>query len=360
MFMIIYYMKPTRGAFRDYWIDAQGETLESMLLDSNAEKIDVMERPEIISKLPCLEGNHILELGAGIGRFTGFFGEKSARVVAVDFLGKSCEENRKRNGHLKNVEILCQDVTELSLPDGSFDLIFSNWLLMYLSDEEVLRFAKHCIKWLKPGGTLFFRESCFHRSGDSSRSFNPTEYRSPIQYFDIFCSSVVSEFCFRLVDHGIIAAYVLLKKNHNQFFWKFRKGRHLVDTDLCETPEIDEEQFTATLGMSSINGYVRKLVLFCGNYFDLQVIENNNDNRQFFTHVVAPRCRYGPPMTDCTKLINVSFDFFSAIESLQFLSRSFDVVIVKDILRLSVTDQLVLREKVRRWVHRDDDIKWRL
>jgi phosphoethanolamine N-methyltransferase len=34
---------------------------------------------------------------------------------------------------------MCADVTspDLKIQDNSFDLIFSNWLLMYLSDEEV-------------------------------------------------------------------------------------------------------------------------------------------------------------------------------------------------------------------------------
>jgi hypothetical protein len=43
------------------------------------------------------------------------------------------------NGHYKNIEFKCADVTspELKIPRASVDLVFSNWLLMYLSDEEV-------------------------------------------------------------------------------------------------------------------------------------------------------------------------------------------------------------------------------
>lgn len=47
----------------------------------------------------------------------------------------------------------------------SIDFIFSNWLLMYLSDEELKAFAEKMLSWLRPGGLLFFRESCNHRSG---------------------------------------------------------------------------------------------------------------------------------------------------------------------------------------------------
>jgi phosphoethanolamine N-methyltransferase len=44
-------------------------------------------------------------------------------------------------------------------------MIFSNWLLMYLNDTEVLNLVANSLRWLKEGGYFFFRESCFHASG---------------------------------------------------------------------------------------------------------------------------------------------------------------------------------------------------
>jgi hypothetical protein len=42
-----------------------------------------------------------------------------------------------------------------------------------------MRTAANALKWVKPGGSVFFRESCFHQSGNVKRSFNPTQYRHP-------------------------------------------------------------------------------------------------------------------------------------------------------------------------------------
>lgn len=49
-------------------------------------------------------------------------------------------QNESINKHHKNVKFMCADVTspDLKFSPESVDLIFSNWLLMYLSDEEVL------------------------------------------------------------------------------------------------------------------------------------------------------------------------------------------------------------------------------
>ena len=50
----------------------------------------------------------------------------------------------------------------------SYDLVFSNWLLMYLEDAELKNLFSKLLRWLRPNGYLFFRESCYHSSGVST------------------------------------------------------------------------------------------------------------------------------------------------------------------------------------------------
>lgn len=57
-------------------------------------------------------------------------------------------ENRRVNGALRNCDFCVSDVTELDLPAGSFDVVFSNWLLMYLGDAEVLQLARNALSWV--------------------------------------------------------------------------------------------------------------------------------------------------------------------------------------------------------------------
>ena len=47
---------------------------------------------------------------------------------------------------------------------------------------QVEELVERMVKWLKVGGFIFFRESCFHQSGDSKRKVNPTHYREPRFY----------------------------------------------------------------------------------------------------------------------------------------------------------------------------------
>ncbi|PRQ15904.1 putative phosphoethanolamine N-methyltransferase [Rosa chinensis] len=216
---------------KSYWEENSTDlTVESMMLDSKASDLDKEERPEVLSMLPPYEGKSVLELGAGIGRFTGELAQKAAQLIAMDFIDNVIKKNESINGHHKNVKFMCADVTspDLKISEESVDLIFSNWLLMYLSDKEVENLAERMMKWLKVGGYIFFRESCFHQSGDSKRKYNPTHYREPRFYTKVFkechmCDESGNNFELSLVSCKCIGAYVRNKKNQNQICWIWQK-----------------------------------------------------------------------------------------------------------------------------------------
>ncbi|CAO2818129.1 unnamed protein product [Amaranthus hypochondriacus] len=224
-------VKQEREVFKKYWTEHSADlTVEAMMLDSKASDLDKEERPEILSLLPPYEGKSVLELGAGIGRFTCEFAKKAGQVIALDFIESVIKKNENLNGHFKNVKFMCADVTSpsLNISPNSVDLIFSNWLLMYLSDKEVENLVGRMLKWLKPGGYIFFRESCFHQSGDHKRKSNPTHYREPRFYTKIFKECHMRDesgnsYELSLIGCKCIGAYVRNKKNQNQISWLWQK-----------------------------------------------------------------------------------------------------------------------------------------
>lgn len=240
-----------RNAQKAYWEEHSVEaTVEAMMLDSKASDIDRLERPEVLSLLGSVEGKRVIELGAGIGRFTGPLAAKAKSVFALDFMQKLIDQNKANNGYLGNITFCCGDVTELRLPEASADIVFSNWLLMYLSDDEIINLASNALKWLDHDGVVFFRESCFRQSGDKARGSNPTHYRNPREYFSIFDNvrqpvndgqvAYLELVCCKNVD-----TYVKVKQNQNQVCWKWRK----VATSLLEQPNalryfLDGGQYT--------------------------------------------------------------------------------------------------------------------
>ncbi|ETK83171.1 hypothetical protein L915_11577 [Phytophthora nicotianae] len=185
-------MPVARDLMKAYWEGhSSSATVETMMLDSHAKTLTELEVPEILDKAPSMEHKDVLELAAGIGRYTSVIATMAKSVTAVEFIEDFIKVNEDKNGHLGNIKFLCKDVVHLEAEPNSFDVIFSNWILMYMEDEEVKEFAKKAVKWLRPGGKLFFRESCFKQSGDLKRNSNPTHYRHPGFYIGAFGSVAV-------------------------------------------------------------------------------------------------------------------------------------------------------------------------
>ena len=115
------------------------------------------------------------------------------------------------------------------IPPGSVDVLFSNWLLMYLDDDELKALAAKAFGWLSPGGSLFFRESCYRRSGSVPRGFNPTRYRHPDEYTEIFRElsgrDAVdgTEYALELELMQPVQTYVEQKGNDGQICWRWSK-----------------------------------------------------------------------------------------------------------------------------------------
>ena len=92
---------------------------------------------------------------------------------------------------------------------------------MYLSDEELQKLAQNMLRWLQDDGHLFFRESCYHSSGDMKNSDNPTVYRTPQMYTDLFSAvteqgsdDVTSRF--EVVTKRAVEAYAKVITKHRE------------------------------------------------------------------------------------------------------------------------------------------------
>ncbi|PSC74355.1 phosphoethanolamine N-methyltransferase 1-like [Micractinium conductrix] len=205
-----------------------------------------------------MDGLRLVELGAGIGRFTGPLAAKAKSVVALDFMENLIDQNRTSNAHYGNIDFRCGDAMELALPADSCDVAFSNWLLMYLGDAEVQQLALNMLGWVVVGGHVFFRESCFRQSGDKARKNNPTHYRNPREYFRIF-DGVQQKLPdgriahFELVLCKSVDTYVRVKQNQNQVVWKWKKVIEEEATAAASRHFLDTQQYHST----SIQRYER-------------------------------------------------------------------------------------------------------
>ncbi|XP_043695648.1 phosphomethylethanolamine N-methyltransferase-like isoform X1 [Telopea speciosissima] len=363
---------------KSYWVEHSTDlTVEAMMLDSKASDLDKEERPEVLSLLPPFKGKNVLELGAGIGRFTGELAKEAGQVLAMDFIESVIKKNQSVNGHFKNVKFMCADVTspDLKIAPDSVDLIFSNWLLMYLSDKEVENLAERMVKWLKVGGYIFFRESCFHQSGDSKRKNNPTHYREPRYYTKVFKECHMDDgpgnsFELSLIGCKCIGAYVRNKKNQNQICWIWQKMnshedkgfQRFLDTvqykcsGILRYERVFGEGFVSTGGLETTKDFIAKLKLkpgqkvldvgcgigggdfYMAENFDVDVLGIDlSINMVSFAleRAIGRKCSVEFEVADCTKKT--------------FPDNTFDVIYSRDTL-LHIPDKPALFKKFAKWL----------
>lgn len=198
----------------EFWKE-QAPVLESMLLRANAAYIDALERPEVLSYLPSLSQKNVLDLGAGIGRFTTDLAKIAAHVTATDLVAEFIAKNQQINSASNNISYLVCDANQLNFPANSFDLVFVSGVFMYLEDDELEQIAKKIYGWLKPGGHLFFRDCC-SSSCKTERGLH--SYRRTIAHYHR-----VMDPLFRCLTSGSVQTYIDLFANPFRCYWLYQK-----------------------------------------------------------------------------------------------------------------------------------------
>jgi arsenite methyltransferase len=133
--------------------------------------------PEVVAKyygcglcLPQypLEGTSVLDLGCGAGRDVYIASQlvgPTGKVVGVDMTDEQLEvANKHLDYHTEkfgysNVEFkkgYLEQLSDLKLEPGSFDVIISNCVINLCTDKEAV--LKECLNLLKPGGELYFSD----------------------------------------------------------------------------------------------------------------------------------------------------------------------------------------------------------
>jgi SAM-dependent methyltransferase len=111
----------------------EGGGVESFDTDAALELNEARLKHLTSLDLP-LDGRRILEVGAGVGRLTGFFRDHGCSVVVTDARSENVAELRRR---LPTVDVSEADVEESLEHLGSFDIVFCYGVLYHL--ESPLR-----------------------------------------------------------------------------------------------------------------------------------------------------------------------------------------------------------------------------
>lgn len=84
-----------------------------------------------------------------LSRLSGLLAEHFKEVFVTDFMEKFVAKNMEVN-NLPNTKHQVVDATKMDcFAPESFDVVFSNWLLMYISSGDLQKFAKDVLRLVR-------------------------------------------------------------------------------------------------------------------------------------------------------------------------------------------------------------------
>jgi len=192
-------------------------------LTAKLEKIEILSLLEdnVMTLLSQEHRGVIVDIASGIGRFIPYFSEKFRSVVQIDFSEGNIRTAQELHKDIANVEYRTQNIMDASFNDRSLDCVFGNWILQYLEDQEVETLISRAYAWLKPGGTVFFREGIKtnYEGAVPPKNENPAHFRSSEEIYNDWFRRAQ----FDIVKTGNLKTYETVFNNPNQRYWILKK-----------------------------------------------------------------------------------------------------------------------------------------
>jgi len=142
-------------------------TVEALAVLDHFHGRGIVATQELVELLKPRPGEHILDIGSGIGGPARWFAAKcGVHVTGVDLTAEFCaaaEALNRATGLADRVTIKNGSALALPVTDNAFDRAYSQNVIMNISDKR--GFYREAFRALRPGGVLALSNLCLGKGG---------------------------------------------------------------------------------------------------------------------------------------------------------------------------------------------------
>ena len=118
---------------------------------SQHDELQRLSAAHLLAQLPSPSFARVLDAGCGPGSYSRYWRERGSYVTALDLSDDMLQQARH---HQAADRYLQADIEDIPLPEGGFELVWSNLAVQWCSDIRVALAGLY--RQLSPGGTLAF------------------------------------------------------------------------------------------------------------------------------------------------------------------------------------------------------------
>lgn len=177
---------------KNYWSNVPASVNGMLGGFSCLTAIDIKGSASFLGKLFQMENGpsdgRALDCGAGIGRITEHLLRKQFKCVDLleqdeKFLNKA--KQKFQNTNVKN--FYCSGLHEFTpINNQKYDVIWIQWVLGYITDNDLVEFLKKCCKLLNTNGLIVVKENITQTKKGEIDSEDSSITRSFVSYCNIF------------------------------------------------------------------------------------------------------------------------------------------------------------------------------